>query len=102
VEKMIQNTHAYHTKVEKCTNVFGAIKYAIEHGGWVIYDKMTHCTQELIKKLPKAVQRQVQGEYNNAIIEPDPLYLEKKARIEQKLEQMRTALAARNGGVNTC
>jgi hypothetical protein len=97
VEKMIENTYAYHTKVEKCKNIFGSIRYAIENGGWDICEKVTNTAKDLIHTLPKAVQRQMMGEYKKPVTdETNPEYLEAKARIQHKLEQMRESLAVRN------
>ena len=39
LKKMIENTYDYHTQVERCRSVVGAISYAIENGGWAIYSE---------------------------------------------------------------
>lgn len=70
LDAKIQNTNEYHTKVEKCENVFGSIKYAIENGDWEI-NSPTPTQQKKSKKLTKAVQQQLDIKNGVASVEPE-------------------------------
>tara|TARA_Y100000114_G_scaffold132534_1_gene131369 strand:- start:243 stop:1199 length:957 start_codon:yes stop_codon:yes gene_type:complete len=76
--KKIENTHEYHTKVERCRSVMASIKRAITHGDWEI-----PTPKKQSKPLPKAVSR----EYKPQKHTPEQLEA-KKLEIQRKLKMM--------------
>jgi HAMP domain-containing protein len=67
LDAKIENTYLYHTEVEACTNIFGAIKYAIENGDW---DIPTPVKQKPVpKSLTRGGQKYTRDEVEKAKME---------------------------------
>jgi hypothetical protein len=82
--QVIENTYTYHTRIEKCRSIFGAISYAIENGGW----EMCSSSHPQKQPLPKAVQEQRDGRNTSRIDPFDPEIIEAKKRIRESMEKM--------------
>lgn len=85
LDDTIQNTYQYHTKVEACRNVFGALKYALENGEWDMSSQLQ--SQRPIKPPSRALQRELDRknkDYSRGESK-DPAIIETLARIKQKL-----------------
>jgi hypothetical protein len=84
LDEAIKNTHLYHTRIEKCRSIFGAIQYAIESGGWELQSASS--STKTFTPLTKAVQEQ-RDRKNAPKIDPfDPEFMAVKEKIREQME----------------
>ena len=80
----IENTHEYHTKVERCRSIMASVKRAITHGDWEI----ARVEKKQSKPLPKAVREQFdqkKGSTTQKVTKYTPEQIaHAKAEIERK------------------
>jgi len=84
LDEEIKNTHLYHTRIEKCRSIFGAIQYAIESGGWEL--QSVSSSTKPFTPLTKAVQEQ-RDRKNAPKADPfDPEFIAMKKKIREQME----------------
>lgn len=92
LEAMIHNTYKYHTQVEKCRNIFGTIKYALENGGWDISKPSDEQKHEAHCQLPRAVRESIENPCVESDV-PDPELLVIQERVLEKLRRLDEKIA---------
>lgn len=91
----IENTHAFHTKVEHCRSIVASIKRAITHGDWEI----TRVGKRKSKPLPKAVKEQIDQKKGSAIQKVIQYTPEQIAHAKAEIERKKALLYADDEGV---
>ena len=91
----IENTHEYHTKVERCRSIMASIKRAITHGDWEI----TRVEKKQTKPLPKAVKEQIDQKMGGTTQKVTKYTPEQIAHAKAEIERKKALLYADDEGV---
>lgn len=87
LEQAIENTHAYHTQVERCRGLFGAIQYALQNGGWET--KRLSQSSKPVKPLTKAVQKQMnRSPMDEEKMSSDPEIIAARKRLQARMKRL--------------